>query len=104
MNSLSSRQEAGQLLAWYAEMGVDLAVEDAPQDRFAESAAASSPAEARAHEGRPQTSRERPLPTLERSSTERPPLVVPAAASTPAQDVAVADARSRAREAKTLDE
>jgi uracil-DNA glycosylase family 4 len=104
MNSLSSRQEAGQLLTWYAEMGVDLAVEDAPQDRFAESAAASSPAEARANEGRPQASRERPLPTLERSSPERPPLVVPAAASTPAQDVAVADARSLARGASTLDE
>jgi DNA polymerase len=104
MNSLSGSQEAARLLAWYAEMGVDLAVEDGPQDRFAESAAASPAAEARTIENRAQASRERPLPTLERSSAERPPLVVPAAARTPAQDVAVADARALAREAKTLDE
>jgi uracil-DNA glycosylase len=102
MNSLPGREEAAQLLAWYAEMGVDFAVEDEPQDRFAESAAASSTAEARTAESRAQVSRERPLPTLERSA-ERP-LVVPAAAATPAQDVAVADARALAREAKDLAE
>lgn len=103
MNSLPGREEAAQLLAWYAEMGVDSAVEDEPQDRFAESAAASAMSEARASEGRPQVSRERALPTLERSA-ERPPLVIPAAAATPSQDVAVADARARAREAKDLAE
>jgi uracil-DNA glycosylase len=101
MNSLPGPAEAAQLLAWYAEMGVDLAVEDAPQDRFAESAAAASGAA----EARTQVSRERPLPTLDRAySPARPPLVVPAAASTPAQDVAVADARTRAREARSLEE
>lgn len=99
MNSLSGPAEAAQLLAWYAEMGVDLAVEDAPQDRFAESTAASGAAQAQT-----QVSRERPLPTLDRASPARPPLVVPAAAATPAQDVAVADARARAREARSLDE
>ncbi len=100
MNSLPGREEAAQLLAWYSEMGVDLAVEDAPQDRFAESATPSAPQ----FEARPQSGRERPLPTLERSSPEKPPLLVPAAAATPAQDVAVADARALAREAKSLDE
>src|SRR5690349_14752781 len=99
MNSLSGPAEAAQLLAWYAEMGVDLAVEDAPQDRFAESTAASGAAQAPT-----QVSRERPLPTLDRASPARPPLVVPAAAATPAQDVAVADARARAHEARSLDE
>lgn len=99
MNTLSGRQEAAQLLAWYSEMGVDLAVEDAPQDRFAESAAASVVPETPA----PPASRERALPTLERSSFDKPPLVVPAAA-TPAQDVALADARNLAREAMSLDE
>ncbi|BCJ90187.1 uracil-DNA glycosylase [Terrihabitans soli] len=109
MNSIPGRNEAVQLLAWYAEMGVDLAMEDEPQDRFAETAAAHA-VTGNASGGSPiQASRERPLPTLERApserfSGERPPLVVPAAASTPAQDVAVADARSRAREAKSLDE
>src|SRR5688500_17413618 len=106
MNSLSSREGAAQILAWYAEMGVDLAVEDAPQDRFAESATVSTASvpEMRAAPQPRDLSRERPLPTLEKSSFEKPPLVVPAAAATPAQDVAVADARSRAREARSLEE
>jgi uracil-DNA glycosylase len=100
MNTVSGHQEAALLLAWYSEMGVDLAIEDAPQDRFAESAAASTVPETRtAH-----APRERSLPTLERSSFEKPPLIVPAAAATPAQEIAVADARIRAREAGNLDQ
>ncbi len=30
------RDDAAELLAWYAEMGVDIALADEPQDRFAE--------------------------------------------------------------------
>jgi DNA polymerase len=103
MNSLLGRQDAAQILSWYAEMGVDLAVEDAPQDRFAESAVVASPVanmRAAAHE----PSRERALPTLDKSSFEKQPLVVPAASATPAQDVAVADARTLARDASSLEE
>ena len=33
-----------ELLAWYAEMGVDIALSDEPQDRFAESAAETAAA------------------------------------------------------------
>jgi uracil-DNA glycosylase len=35
-------QAAAELLAWYSEMGVDLAVDEVPHDRFAESAAETS--------------------------------------------------------------
>lgn len=103
MNSLSSREDAVQILAWYAEMGVDLAVEDGPQDRFAESAAASAVAEQRTAFPPRDASRERAMPTLDKTP-DRPPLVVPAASATPSQDVAVADARERARTAGSLEE
>ena len=94
----SARDEAAQLLAWYSEMGVDLAVEDAPQDRFAESAAATEVAP------QPRSpaaeSRERPLPGIDSAP---PPLVVPASV-TRSQDAAVSDARELARTAADLDD
>ncbi len=94
----SARDEAAQLLAWYAEMGVDVAVEDAPQDRFAESAAAT---EAAPQPRSPAAeSRERPLPGIDSAP---PPLVVPASV-TRSQDAAVSDARELARTAADLDD
>jgi len=94
----SARDEAAQLLAWYSEMGVDVAVEDAPQDRFAESAAATEVAP------QPRSpaaeSRERPLPGIDSAP---PPLVVPASV-TRSQDAAVSDARELARTAANLDD
>lgn len=93
-----ARDEAAQLLAWYSEMGVDIAVEDTPQDRFAESAAAvEAVARPRAEAS---TSRERSLPGIDSAP---PPLVVPAAV-TRAQDTAVSDARELARRAASLDD
>ena len=94
----SARDEAAQLLAWYSEMGVDVAVEDTPQDRFAESAAA---AEAVPQLRSPAVeSRERPLPGIDSAP---PPLAVPASV-TRSQDAAVSDARELARTAADLDD
>lgn len=91
MDAVSPQIAAAELLAWYVEMGVDIALSDEPQDRFAESAAE------KAIDAKPV--RERPLPAFEANR----PVAVPAAA-TPAQESAVADARAMARSAGTLDE
>ena len=91
MDAVSPQIAAAELLAWYAEMGVDIALSDEPQDRFAESGAE------KAIEAKPV--RERPLPPFE---ANRPVAVPPAA--TPAQESAVADARAMAHSARTLDE
>jgi DNA polymerase len=96
----SARDEAAQLLAWYAEMGVDTAVEDEPQDRFAESAAATEAAPQARSAPPPLASRERALPGIDSAP---PPLVVPASV-TRAQDDAVSDARELARRAANLDD
>lgn len=91
MDAVSPQSAAAELLAWYTEMGVDIALSDEPQDRFAESTAEAAAV------ARP--ARERPLPAFE---ANRP--VAVAAAATPAQESAVADARAMARSAGTLDE
>lgn len=90
------RNSAADLVAWYAEMGVDAVLEDEAQDRFAESAAAP------VREARPvpAPTNERKLPTL-----DAPPApVIVAAAPTQAQETAVADARALARTAGSLEE
>ncbi len=91
MDAVSPQIAAAELLAWYAEMGVDIALSDEPQDRFAESSAEKA-IEAK-------SVRERSLPPFE---ANRPVAVPPAA--TPAQESAVADARAMAHSARTLDE
>jgi len=99
-----AREEAAALLGWYADMGVDTALADEPQDRFAESAAAETaalpPAKVPVQPGAASGRRERPLPGLRDPS---PAVVIPAAA-TRAQEDAVADARALARTAESLDE
>jgi DNA polymerase len=113
MMTVSARDEAAQLLAWYSEMGVDVALEDTPQNRFAESASAVENAP-QPKSAQSFASREKPSALREPSSasSERPlpgidsppaPLVVPASV-TRSQDAAVSDARERARTAANLDD
>ena len=82
------------LLRWYADMGVDIAVESSPRDRFADSAAELAKA---APDPSPAQLLRPPPPK---------PLAAPPAANTAA--VAIADAAASARElaagANTLDE
>jgi uracil-DNA glycosylase len=74
------------LLRWYAEMGVDIAVDDAPHDRFAESRAGLS---AQAEERRPPAA---PLETIEvsRRVMREPATALPAEAIAAARDQAAA--------------
>ncbi len=92
MDAARLPDNAADLLAWYGEMGVDVALDDEAPNRFAESSMADS---APAPGGRA-------LPTLE--SLRAPAPVSPAAEATPAQAEAVADARMRAAGATSLDE
>lgn len=101
------------LLRFYAEAGVDAALEDAPVDRFAEEAAARQAVEARASaSGAQEKSRQvetaRPgrfAATL--SPGAREPAVQPVTTQAPAaipDEAQAARARQLAREAKSLDE
>src|SRR5690606_9198169 len=92
MDAARLPDNAADLLAWYGEMGVDVALDDEAPNRFAETGMADS---APAPGGRA-------LPTLE--SLRAPAPVSPAAEATPAQAEAVADARTRAAGATSLDE
>jgi len=83
-----SRAEAADLLAWYAEMGVDAGLEEAPLDRFRMPAAEPvRPA--------PPTVSAVPLPAAE-------PL--PSQVTVPSPDETARAARALARAATTLDE
>lgn len=103
-----SPADAALLLAWYAEMGVDVALEDEGQDRFAEPA--RSPAQPRAeqppHTGQTparqpiSASGERALPGLDTPA----PTPSAAAALVRPHEASVADARAAARAATSLDE
>ncbi len=73
---------AAQLLRWYADMGVDLALDDEPHDRLAE-AAALTPGTAR---------------------VAAPPVAAPVAAPVATPGDAAQAARSLARSAETLDD
>jgi uracil-DNA glycosylase len=79
------------LVAWYAEMGVDIALDEQPVDRLAE-----TPAEAVAHEPR-EPAQPPPLRVASPARTSPPPAAVPT------EDTA-REAREIARAATTLDE
>ena len=86
------------LLDFYAEAGVDCALDEAPRDRFAE---AERPRPAPARPAVQETAREAPrnfARDLAPAPRSAPPQTVPS------PDEAAADARERARRAKTLDE
>lgn len=90
--------ELARLLRWYAEMGVDIAVDEAPHDRFADGAKEM----ARAAAATPVLP---PAPLAAARSWDAPPQRLsapPAAALT--QEAAVETARQAAGAAKTLEE
>ncbi|KAB0679922.1 uracil-DNA glycosylase [Aureimonas leprariae] len=85
---------AAALLEWYALAGVDVALLDAPRDRFAEGAAEAEPAPARAPERREAPSAP--------PAADRPPAIERLQVAVPSE-VAVADARELARRAESMD-
>lgn len=88
---------AAELLAFYRDHGVEDVLDDAPHDRFAESAGPGEPA-ARQRV----TAQTSPAPTR-----PEPPVARPAAMAVvppPAPDEAALEARARAAQAKTLEE
>lgn len=99
--SFASREELAALLRWYVEMGVDLAVDETPHDRFGESAdeaaRASAPTAPEALQGAaaPSPAAARQRPSLAAPS-DRPRDLPP--------DVAEQSARELAAAAASLDE
>lgn len=95
---------AATLLEWYAAMGVDVTLADAPLDRFEESAKARAAAEA-ARRPAPQAPRG-PMPAVEiapHGAAPRPAMVSGQTAQVPTE-ATVMQARAAAQSAKTLDE
>ena len=84
----SENVDPAALLAWYVEMGVDVAVQETPVDRFAP----ATPA--------------RPRPTTPPAFIERPERVgtIQPAAAVPASDEIAGAAREIAKSSNTLDE
>ncbi|MDQ0391671.1 DNA polymerase [Labrys monachus] len=91
----ASPEEVIALLRWYAEMGVDVPVDETPADRFAESAAAAASAPARM-----------PSPAPASQPAAAPPRVAAPAPSllTAAPDAVVLAAREQAGAAQSLEE
>ena len=96
------RDAAIALIEWYRDAGIDVFVGEAPRDRFAE-----TKAELAARDGRrglqaaPQPSAPKPAPPP--AMPAEPGTFAPSRAAVP-DDIAVADARERARSASTLAE
>ncbi|KQT55391.1 MULTISPECIES: uracil-DNA glycosylase [unclassified Aureimonas] len=95
----TARDALAALLDWYAQAGVDVILEDAPRDRFAETAAESASRRPAARSAERPTAEEAPR----RETALAPPPAAPQRTVVP-DDVAVADARERARSASTLGE
>lgn len=96
--------ELAALLRWYADMGVDLAIDEAPHDRFAESVAAAS-APARREPSAPASAPRAPAGPGDVAAFPRPVAAVPRSAATPAlsADEAAQTARGAAAAAETLE-
>ena len=95
--------ELAALLRWYADMGIDLAIDERPHDRFAELAAAAAPPPRK-------PPAPAPVPRAPAASREVTPLPRPAAtprnAATPAAlsaDAAAQSARGAAAAAENLE-
>ena len=106
----ATRDELETLLRWYVDMGVDLAVDSEPHDRFAEAAAAreARPLAGAVNEAAPASSLTPPSETLPRGRaasvfTGTPALPGLSAAALSA-DAATRSAREAAAAANTLDE
>ncbi|MBB3973488.1 uracil-DNA glycosylase [Hansschlegelia beijingensis] len=88
---LPSRDDLRALLEWQLAMGVDVALEEAPQDRFAADAARAQRAA-------------QPAPQAAPQAPQRAPAVVSPAALLATPDESVSAAREAAASAATLDE
>lgn len=86
MSDAASPETLAQLLRWYADMGVDLAVDDVPHDRFAKSQNLQRP------------------PVAQPAPRPAPPRVAPARASINAPIPSPLAAIAEASKAQTLDE
>lgn len=103
-----SRDELVAVVQWYAEMGVDVAVSEAPHDRFAEGAAEIAAQQARAAaavaerhaEPQPQQRTGRIAPGMDRSRE----MVRPVTAAPPGPEEAARTAGELAASAQTLEE
>ncbi|HEX4764787.1 MAG TPA: uracil-DNA glycosylase [Lichenihabitans sp.] len=106
MTSMSSgsRTEIEALLRWYVDMGVDVALDAEPHDRFAEAAhAVDSILESAEQPPSPAPGPARRVPAADRPSVMAARTIAgPAAALT--ADAAVRSAREQAAQARTLDE
>ena len=97
---------AATLLEWYAAMGVDVTLADAPVDRFAESARAKEAAESRAARRQQPVAPRGPAPTVDlapQGAGVRPLSPMGQTAQVPTE-ATVMEARATAQSAKTLDE
>lgn len=94
-----TQPELDALLRWYEAMGVDIAVDDQPHDRFAEFAADA----AKAREAPAQSARAMAEPGRKAPLSAPTPMPIQKALSASAEDV-VRAAQEAARAANTLDE
>ncbi|MCB1487590.1 MAG: uracil-DNA glycosylase [Bauldia sp.] len=90
MTATPPRSDAADLVAWYSEMGVDVALEEKPVDRFAEPKQESAPPPRPAEAPPPRSA---PAPSVSRTPAAVPP-----------SDETAREAREIARSAGTLDE
>ncbi|GLK84994.1 uracil-DNA glycosylase [Ancylobacter defluvii] len=97
------RATIADLLAFYAEAGVDAALDDAPVDRFAESAAERSAVRAAPRPAAASPNTASPGAATARRETARAPAPPPASAAPPPPDRAAADAREAAASTPDLD-
>lgn len=96
--------DVAALFEWYAAMGVDLTLGEAPVDRFAECAAeAAKPAPARPAVNAPPPARPLPSVGIEPRRAEPVPVAATPMARVPTE-ATVMEAREAAQSAKTLDE
>src|SRR5947209_19430702 len=93
----ASPQSVAALLRWYNDIGVDLALDDDPHDRFAELEVKS----AAAARLTPEPSAPRAAPSY---ATPRAPAIAPTAISALSSEAVVLSARAAAERAQTLDE
>ncbi len=100
----ADRQAAADLVAWYAEMGVDVALDETPVDRLAPPSAAAAPVAAPAAEEPPPYLFDDEAPEPRRPLPPAAPRTTIAAASALAPDDSARAARQAARAAANLDE
>ena len=96
MHSTTDTQSIAALLRWYDEIGVDVALDDAPHDRFAEGEAKSAPPRI--------VSEVPPVRTAPTYPVPRAPAIAPAAISALSSEAVVLSAREAAEKAQSLDE